>query len=138
NAMKCADSAASRSASDGHVHCKPTARMSAGSTAEGGIDKGPSALVSEREIREFAHAVRKPLNGARLHLIFLERELGRLGASDDANEAARVIGEEIDRIAELVRELVDTPRARTSPRSLVSLRSLCARAIELVSSQEGV
>jgi nitrogen-specific signal transduction histidine kinase len=85
-------------------------------------------------MRRFAHAIRNPLNGARLHLVFLERELARLGASRDAMDSAHVIGEEIDRIADLVTELTSR-RAPAKPRTLLSLNSLCAGAIELVSSR---
>jgi signal transduction histidine kinase len=85
------------------------------------------------QIRSFAHAVRNPLNGARLHLVFLERELAQLGGSPDALESARVIGAEITRIAELLAELLEVPRRPQKARSLLSLQSLCASALELLS-----
>jgi nitrogen-specific signal transduction histidine kinase len=87
------------------------------------------------DVRQFAHSIRNPLNGARLHLVFLERELGLLGASRDAIESARVIGEEIDRIAGLLAELCAARRPAPRPRTLLSLNSLCAGAVELVSSR---
>jgi signal transduction histidine kinase len=91
-------------------------------------------LRDAQDLRRFVHAIRNPLNGARLHLIFIERELARLGASSDSLDAAHVIGEEIDHIATLVRDLLEAP-AEPRPRTLVSLRSLCARAIQLLSDQ---
>lgn len=125
---------------DWHVRCMQRVRMSRARWLGSGEDEAQrSAALREpceptSELRRFAHAIRNPLNGARLHLVFLERELARLRASRDAMDSAHVIGEEIDRIAELVSELTSR-RERPKPRTLLSLNALCAGAIELVSSR---
>ena len=41
-----------------------------------------------------AHEIRNPLNGARLHVSFLERALAREGGSTEALEAVHVVGDE--------------------------------------------
>jgi signal transduction histidine kinase len=89
-------------------------------------------------LRSFVHAIREPLNGARLHLVFLERELARLGASEQALDAAGVIADEIDRAAALVRELENAPLGDHGARTLVPLSALCAAAVDLVSREAGV
>lgn len=109
--------------------------MSRAGSSDGGAESATQGCVRQPgmgDIRNFAHAVRNPLNGARLHLVYVERELAKLGAAPDTLQAARVIDEEIGRIAELVSELVEA-RSSARSRSRVSLRSLCARALELVS-----
>lgn len=117
-----------------HAHCIRETRMSRAGSTDDRSERTPNECVCEptAHVRRFAHAVRNPLNGARLHLVFLERELARLGASADAIESARVIDDEIDRIAQLVRELVEAPVEQPA-RSRVSLQALCARAIEMLS-----
>jgi signal transduction histidine kinase len=114
---------------------------SAGNVEQGAPDRtesersicGMPAGYDGEQIRKFAHALRNPLNGARLHLLFLQRELDVLGASADALDSARVIDSEIGRIAELLSELLESPRSAGKTRTPVSLRSLCARALELLS-----
>ena len=108
--------------------------MSRAGSTDGSSERTSVECVHQpsAHVRRFAHAVRNPLNGMRLHLVFLERELARLGASSEAIDSARVIDEEIDRVAQLVRDLVEAP-AEQPGRSRVSLQALCARAIEMLS-----
>jgi PAS domain S-box-containing protein len=80
-----------------------------------------------------AHEIRNPLNGARLHLTFLERGLKRGGAPDpDTQEAVRVVGDEIQRLGELVSEFLDFARPKPLDKKLQSLRAICERVVQLV------
>ncbi len=70
-----------------------------------------------------AHEIRNPLNGAQLHVTFLERGLRRAGIADaDTLEAVRVVQDEIKRLSALVNEFLDfaqaaaaRPEARLAP-----------------------
>ena len=78
-------------------------------------------------------AIRNPLNGAHLHLTFLERGLKRSGVDDeDALEAVRVVGEGIRRLGALVSEFLDFARPRPLDKRATSVRALCERAAQLV------
>jgi PAS domain S-box-containing protein len=69
-----------------------------------------------------AHEIRNPLNGAQLHVAFLERAIKRKGEQQDMLEATRVVGEEIKRLALLVTEFLDFARPKPpdlKPTSLV-------------------
>lgn len=80
-----------------------------------------------------AHEIRNPLNGAQLHLTFLERGLRRAGVVDpDAHEAVRVVGDEIRRLSELVSEFLDFARPKPLEKKVHSVRTLCERAVQLV------
>ena len=80
-----------------------------------------------------AHEIRNPLNGARLHVSFLERALSREGASAEARDAVRVVGDEIQRLARLVTDFLDFARPQPLQCAPVNVRSLCERAVQLVS-----
>jgi PAS domain S-box-containing protein len=81
-----------------------------------------------------AHEIRNPLNGAQLHLTFLERGLKRAQVEDhDTLEAVGVVGDEIRRLGELVSEFLDFARPRPLERKVHSLRGLCERVLGLVS-----
>jgi PAS domain S-box-containing protein len=80
-----------------------------------------------------AHEIRNPLNGAQLHLTFLERGLRRAGVVDpDAHEAVRVVGDEIHRLSELVSEFLDFARPKPLEKKIHSVRAICERAANLV------
>jgi signal transduction histidine kinase len=82
-----------------------------------------------------AHEIRNPLNGAQLHLTFLERGLRRAGVEDpDTHDAVRVVGEEIRRLSELVSEFLDFARPKPLEKKLHSVRAICERAVQLVSA----
>jgi PAS domain S-box-containing protein len=80
-----------------------------------------------------AHEIRNPLNGAQLHLTFLERGLKRAHVDDhDTLDAVRVVGDEIHRLGELVSEFLDFARPKPLEKKTHSLRALCERVLQLV------
>jgi PAS domain S-box-containing protein len=79
-----------------------------------------------------AHEIRNPLNGAQLHLTFLERALGKLDASTEAKEAVAVVGREIKRLSSLVTEFLDFARPQPLQRAPVELQALFTRAQSLL------
>ncbi|WP_437619550.1 protoglobin domain-containing protein [Sorangium sp. So ce1151] len=85
-----------------------------------------------------AHEIRNPLNGAQLHVTFLERGLARAGMKDpDTVEAIRVVRDEIRRLSGLVSEFLDF--ARPSPLHVkpTSVLALCERTARVALSSEG-
>ncbi|WP_438004464.1 protoglobin domain-containing protein [Sorangium sp. So ce321] len=85
-----------------------------------------------------AHEIRNPLNGAQLHVTFLERGLARAGMKDpDTVEAIRVVRDEIRRLSGLVSEFLDF--ARPSPLDVkpTSVLALCERTARVALSPEG-
>ena len=82
-----------------------------------------------------AHEIRNPLNGAQLHVTFLERGLRRAGVVDaDTLEAVQVVRDEIKRLSILVSEFLDFARPKPLTKKLVSLRALAERVTRLVAS----
>lgn len=79
-----------------------------------------------------AHEIRNPLNGARLHVSFLERALAKEGGPPDALEALHVVDDEIKRLARLVTEFLEFARPRPLTPSETSMRALCERGMKLV------
>jgi PAS domain S-box-containing protein len=71
-----------------------------------------------------AHEIRNPLNGAQLHLAFLERALKKAANSEELLEPVRVVADEVKRLALLVTEFLDF--ARPNP---LTLKQNGARAI---------
>jgi PAS domain S-box-containing protein len=82
-----------------------------------------------------AHEIRNPLNGAQLHISFLERAIKRNASQQDMLEATRVVGDEITRLANLVTEFLDFARPKPLQRNAVSLLKLCEHAKVMVSAQ---
>ncbi|HEY0466394.1 MAG TPA: protoglobin domain-containing protein, partial [Polyangiaceae bacterium] len=82
-----------------------------------------------------AHEIRNPLNGAQLHLSFLERAIKKQASQQDMLEATRVVGDEITRLANLVAEFLDFARPKPLQRKAVSLQRLCEHARSLVQPQ---
>jgi PAS domain S-box-containing protein len=80
-----------------------------------------------------AHEIRNPLNGARLHLSFLERALTEDGPREEMFEAIRVVDDEIKRLASLVSDFLDFARPRPPTLKACSARSICDRVLALVS-----
>lgn len=74
-----------------------------------------------------AHEIRNPLNGALLHVTFLERALLRTPVGGDAHNALTIIGDEIRRLSALVKDFLVF--ARPSPPQIKStgLHALCTR-----------
>ncbi|MGO8999558.1 MAG: protoglobin domain-containing protein [Polyangiaceae bacterium] len=81
-----------------------------------------------------AHEIRNPLNGAQLHIDFLDRMLRKGDAPPAALEAVHVIGDEITRLATLVTEFLDFARPRPPQLRPTSARALADRALKLVAS----
>ncbi len=88
-----------------------------------------------------AHEIRNPLNGAKLHVTFLERGLARAGADPDMLDALRTVRDEIARLSGLVTDFLDFARPRQNHRAATSMRALCERAAQVVrpeAAAEGV
>jgi PAS domain S-box-containing protein len=86
-----------------------------------------------------AHEIRNPLNGAQLHVSFLERAIKKQASQEDMLEATRVVADEITRLAHLVSEFLDFARPKPLQIKPVGLTKLCEHARTMVSSQaEGV
>jgi PAS domain S-box-containing protein len=79
-----------------------------------------------------AHEIRNPLNGAQLHVAFLERALKKGGGDPEMMEAVRVVDDEIKRLATLVSEFLDFARPRPPALAAMSVRAVCERALKLV------
>ena len=79
-----------------------------------------------------AHEIRNPLNGALLHVTYLERALKRSAGSEDALETTRFIGTEIQRLSALVRDFLVFARPSPPNRKLASLQALCLRTASVV------
>jgi signal transduction histidine kinase len=79
-----------------------------------------------------AHEIRNPLNGAQLHVTFLERSLRKAGLDTEALDAVRVVGDEIQRLSALVTEFLDFARPKPLERRAVSLRNLCDHVLQLI------
>lgn len=76
-----------------------------------------------------AHEIRNPLNGAQLHLTFLER---RVTADKEAADAVATVKDEVGRLARLVTEFLDFARPRPLRRELVGVKTVCTRSVELL------
>lgn len=85
-----------------------------------------------------AHEIRNPLNGAQLHVSFLERAIKRKQTEQEMLEATRVVGDEIKRLASLVTEFLDFARPRPPELKTTSLVRAMEHACGLVeaSAQE--
>lgn len=78
-----------------------------------------------------AHEIRNPLNGAQLHVAYLERALGAKNAGDDVLDAVHVVGDEIKRLASLVTEFLDFARPRKLSIEPVNAQGLALRVMQL-------
>jgi len=81
-----------------------------------------------------AHEIRNPLNGAQLHLAYLDRSLKTQAAAPDLLDAVGVVGDEIRRLARLVTEFLDFARPKPLRKKLLSLQTLCGRSMQLVNA----
>src|SRR5262249_42287781 len=82
-----------------------------------------------------AHEIRNPLNGAQLHLKFLERGLAKSSADPDMRAAASVVADEIKRLGKLVDDFLDFARPHRLERASIDAATLCARAAGLVAAR---
>jgi PAS domain S-box-containing protein len=76
-----------------------------------------------------AHEIRNPLNGARLHLTYMDRALQRNQSGEEVSEAIGVVAAEIDRLSALVSEFLDFARPDELDRRPSSIQELCQRAM---------
>jgi len=85
-----------------------------------------------------AHEIKNPLNGAPLHVTFLERGLARAGLKDpDTLEAIQVVRDEIRRLSTLVSEFLDFARPKPLHLRPTPVVPLCERAARVAASSEG-
>jgi PAS domain S-box-containing protein len=82
-----------------------------------------------------AHEIRNPLNGAQLHVAFLQRALQKRGDDPDMLDAARVVSEEIKRLANLVAEFLDFARPSSLTRRPAVVQALAGRVVELTAEE---
>ena len=82
-----------------------------------------------------AHEIRNPLNGAQLHLSFLERSIKKKASEQDMLEATQVVADEIKRLAHLVTEFLDFARPKPLQLKPTSLFKLCEHARSMVMAQ---
>ncbi|HEY2410084.1 MAG TPA: protoglobin domain-containing protein [Polyangiaceae bacterium] len=82
-----------------------------------------------------AHEIRNPLNGAQLHVSFLERAIRKKDADVEMLEATHVVSEEIKRLADLVTEFLDFARPKPLQMKEIGLFKLCEHVVTLVSAQ---
>jgi PAS domain S-box-containing protein len=82
-----------------------------------------------------AHEIRNPLNGAQLHVSFLERAIKKKASEQDMLEATRVVADEITRLANLVTEFLDFARPKPLQLKSMSLFKLCEHARTMVMPQ---
>lgn len=82
-----------------------------------------------------AHEIRNPLNGAQLHVSFLERALKKSKVGDaDALEAVEVVRDEIKRLARLVTDFLDFARPRPLVTAPMTVRALVEKVVPLVTT----
>lgn len=80
-----------------------------------------------------AHEIRNPLNGAQLHLTFIQRAMAKSDTRDrELDEAVDVVRGEIDRLSSLVNEFLDFARPTRLDRQPVVLQDLVTRVKLLV------
>jgi signal transduction histidine kinase len=82
-----------------------------------------------------AHEIRNPLNGAQLHVSFLERAIKKKASEQDMLDATRVVADEIKRLAHLVTEFLDFARPKPLQLKSTSLFKLVEHAKGMASSQ---
>jgi PAS domain S-box-containing protein len=85
-----------------------------------------------------AHEIRNPLNGAQLHITYIERALRRRGGEDDLEEAIGVVSGEIARLSELVNEFLDFARPARPETKPCDVKPLCRHAAVITKNETGV
>lgn len=82
-----------------------------------------------------AHEIRNPLNGAQLHISFLQRALETKLPEPELLEAAGIVADEIKRLARLVSEFLDFARPSPLVKKRSPVQTLLSRVIELTARQ---
>ena len=80
-----------------------------------------------------AHEIRNPLNGALLHVTFLERALQRSSVGKEAHSALMIIGDEIRRLSALVKDFLVFARPSPPQIKATQLFELCERVAGVLS-----
>lgn len=75
-----------------------------------------------------AHEIRNPLNGAHLHVTFLERSLKKMDAAPDLIDAVATVSSELRRLSSLVTEFLEFARPQTLARGDTILCDVVTRA----------
>ena len=82
-----------------------------------------------------AHEIRNPLNAAKLQLILLGRDVGKLSVGAEAKTAlgrrAAIVGDEIERLNRLLTEFLELARPRGISRGTVPIAELFENVISL-------
>ena len=78
-----------------------------------------------------AHEIRNPLNGAQLHLQFLQRALAKTKPEPELVEAVTVVADEIKRLAQLVTEFLDFARPNALVKKRVTVQAIIGRVLDL-------
>ena len=81
-----------------------------------------------------AHEIRNPLNGAQLHITYLDRALRRDHAHTELLAAVGVVGDELKRLGGLVVEFLDFARPRPLQLRPLAIQSLFERIVQLVAA----
>ncbi len=81
-----------------------------------------------------AHEIRNPLNGALLHVTFLERALRKQTDNKDTMEAIALVGDEIRRLSALVNDFLVFARPAPAKLQPSGLRAIGARVAELAAA----
>ena len=79
-----------------------------------------------------AHEIRNPLNGAHLHLAYLRRELTKQHADSELMGAVAVVGDEIQRLSNLVTEFLQFARPCPLEKQRVVLSEVVKRVERLL------
>jgi PAS domain S-box-containing protein len=74
-----------------------------------------------------AHEIRNPLNGALLHVTFIERALAKRGEGADMLDAVKLVGDEIRRLSALVKDFLVFARPSAPDLRAIPLRSIAER-----------
>ena len=81
-----------------------------------------------------AHEIRNPLNGAQLHITYLDRALRKDHAQRELLAAVGVVGDELKRLGGLVVEFLDFARPRPLQLRPLAVQSLFERTVQLVAA----
>ncbi len=82
-----------------------------------------------------AHEIRNPLNGAQLHITYLDLALRDVDAHTELLDAVHVVRDEIKRLGALVVEFLDFARPRPLLVKPVEVQTLFERVVQMVAAQ---
>jgi signal transduction histidine kinase len=82
-----------------------------------------------------AHEIRNPLNGAQLHVTYLDLALRDINAGADLLDTVHIVRDEIRRLGGLVSEFLDFARPRPLQLKQVVIQSVLERTVQMVTAQ---